>query len=102
MDEESPKGWLPQHHVLYVADIHGMPSFIARMFAIPSMQKRPYPMLLDRDGAATARFPSEEGKATLLFLEDRVHPVRSLRAPRTRPGQGTLPRLVELEGLKAD
>ena len=68
--EESPKGWLPQHHVLYVADIHGMPALIARMFAIPSMRKRPYPMLLDRDGEATARFPSEEGKATLLFLED--------------------------------
>ena len=67
---ESPKGFLETQHALYVADIHGMPAFVARMFAIPSMRKRPYPMLLDRDGEVTARFPSQEGKATLLFLED--------------------------------
>ncbi len=68
--EETPKGLLPRHHALYVADIHKMPGLVARMFAIPSMRKRPYPMLLDRDGDITARFPSEEGKATLLFLDD--------------------------------
>jgi len=66
----TPKGFLDEKHALYVADIHGMPSFVARMFAIPSMRKRPYSMLLDREGEVTARFPSEEGKATLLFLDD--------------------------------
>ena len=67
---DTPKGFLGEKHALYVADIHGMPSFVARMFAIPSMRKRPYSMLLDRTGEVTARFPSEEGKATLLFLDD--------------------------------
>lgn len=67
---ETPKGFLAGKHALYVADIHGMPSFVARMFAIPSMRKRPYSMLLDREGEVTTRFPSEESKATLLFLND--------------------------------
>jgi hypothetical protein len=39
--------------------------------AIPRMRGRPYPTLLDRDGAVTAAFPSEPGKATLLRLEQR-------------------------------
>lgn len=52
-----------------VAEISGMPSLIARWFAIPKLQKRPYRMLLDRDGVATAHLPAEAGKVTLLRLE---------------------------------
>ena len=52
-----------------VSDISGMPRVIAKLFAVPSMRKRPYRMLLDRDGKATADFPSEKGKVTLIRLE---------------------------------
>ena len=55
---------------MYVADISGMPGLVARMFAVPSMRKRPYPMLLDRDGEITARLPDVEGSATLIFCDD--------------------------------
>jgi hypothetical protein len=54
---------------VYVADISGMPKLVARLFALPSMRKRPYPMLLDRDGSTTASLPDVEGSATLIFLE---------------------------------
>lgn len=54
---------------VYVSDISGMPGVIAKLFALPSMRKRPYRMLLDRDGKTTKDFPSEEGKVTLLRLE---------------------------------
>ena len=54
---------------VYVADISSMPRLIARIFAIPAMRTRPYSMLLDRDGEATARLPDVEGQATLIFLE---------------------------------
>ena len=37
--------------------------------AVPRMRKRPYPMLLDRDGEATRLFPSEAGAATILTLD---------------------------------
>ena len=46
-----------------------MPGLIARMFAIPAMRDRPYSMLLDRDGKTTARLPSAQAQATLVFLD---------------------------------
>jgi hypothetical protein len=57
--------------LVYVADIHRMPGFVARMFALPSMRKRPYPMLLDREGQVTAPLPSEEGRVVLIRLASR-------------------------------
>jgi len=60
--------FLEQHHAVYLADISGMPRLIARMFAIPKMRKRPYPMLLDRDGSLSERFPGVERKATVVSL----------------------------------
>jgi hypothetical protein len=58
---------LSERHALYVADISGMPRLVARLFAIPSMRRRAYPMLLDRDGSMTSRLPSVDGQATLIF-----------------------------------
>lgn len=58
-------------HAVFVADISAMPSIITRIFALPSLRKRPYRMVLDRDGAATERFPAQEGRVTLLHLEER-------------------------------
>ncbi len=55
--------------VAYVADISGMPGLVARLMAIPRMRKRPYPVLLDRDGVATRDVPRAEGKATLVRLD---------------------------------
>lgn len=54
---------------VYVADISGMPSMIASMFAIPKMRDRSYLVLLDRDGSATRDFPYVEGRPTLLVVE---------------------------------
>ena len=54
---------------VYVADIDGMPSMIASMFAIPKMRDRSYRILLDRDGAATRDVPYAEGRPTVLFVE---------------------------------
>ena len=52
-----------------MSDISGMPGMIRRFVALPAMRKRPYRMVLDRDGQATAEFPAEEGKVTLLRLD---------------------------------
>jgi hypothetical protein len=67
---DAPAERLTSRHAVYVAEISRMPKMIAKMFALPSMRKRPYPMLLDRDGTTTARLPSAEGRATLIFLRD--------------------------------
>ena len=82
LDEEDPN-YLEQHHALYVADISAMPTLIARLVAIPKMQKeRPYPTLLDRDGTTTAPFPAEQGRVTVMALDKlRVTAIDYLGSP---------------------
>ena len=58
-----------QDHLVYVADISGMPSLIARFVAIPQMKDLPFSMGLDRDGDVTKMLPGEEDKATLIRLD---------------------------------
>jgi hypothetical protein len=55
---------------VWVANISRMPGIITKLFALPSLRKRPYRMLLDRDGKATADLPRASGRVTLLYLED--------------------------------
>ena len=90
---DSEPGFLEARHAVYVADISGMPSLVARLFALPSMRKRPYPMLLDRDGEATRDLPDLEGKATLLRLDDlRITGVEHLdSAAEVREALGAAP-----------
>ena len=66
---DAGEGFLGSRAAVYIADISGMPRLIARIFAIPRMRERPYAVLLDRDGTATARLPDVEGSATLIFVE---------------------------------
>jgi hypothetical protein len=67
--EDVPQEELDGRGAVYVSDISGMPGFVAKMFAVPSMRKRPYALALDRDGEVTARIPDVEEKATLVFLQ---------------------------------
>jgi hypothetical protein len=69
---DAPEGFLAERRAIYISDISGMPAIISRMFAIPGMRDRAYPMWLDRDGETTARLPDERGKATLIFCDDQV------------------------------
>lgn len=60
---------LNARQVVYVANIEGMPRLVAKLFALPSMRKRGYAMLLDRDGKTTARLPDVAGTVTVLHLD---------------------------------
>jgi hypothetical protein len=79
--------FLQDRHAVYVADISGMPRLISRMFAIPKMRKRPYRMLLDRDGSVTKNFPDVKGKATVMHVAaleiTRIDHLSSADAVRT-------------------
>ena len=72
---------LARAHATYVADISAMPSLVTTLFAMPGLRKRPYQMLLDRDGTVTKDLPSEAGAVTVLTLDHlvvrRVEYVRS-------------------------
>jgi hypothetical protein len=55
---------------VYVSDVSGMPSMVRSMFALPSIRKRPYRVILDEKGAATASMPYQQGAVTMLTVED--------------------------------
>ena len=67
--KNKPTGYLPERRVVYVADISRMPDLVARLFALPKMRKRVYPMLLDREGRATKRLPDQKNHGTLIKLD---------------------------------
>lgn len=57
-------------NLVYVADISGMPSLIAKYVAVPKMQDYPFTLALDREGEITAVFPVVKGQATIIKLND--------------------------------
>ena len=70
-----PKGYLARHKAAFVADISLMPKFITDTFALPKMRKYSHTVLLIQEEEQGLRFPSEEGKITVMkfrgnFLTD--------------------------------
>lgn len=79
---EPPAAFLDRHAALCVADVHRMPGLVRRIIAKPRMRKRPYPLLLDEEGDATASWPSQPGHATLIRLDGlRVVEILHTRSP---------------------
>jgi len=66
---ETPQATLDARGIVYVADIGGMPALVSRLIALPRMRKRPYRVVLDRDGAVTRELPAAAGKATVVRLD---------------------------------
>ncbi|GIU44045.1 periplasmic protein [Shewanella sairae] len=56
--------------LIYVADISGMPSLIARFVALPQFKKFPYRVALDSEGEQTLPLPAQKDQATLIELEN--------------------------------
>jgi hypothetical protein len=85
--EKDGAALLEHHHAVYVADVSRMPGPIRALIAMPRMRRRPYPVLIDEAGTATASLPSAEGKASVIFLDalritriEQVDSVEALRA----------------------
>lgn len=70
--DKKDKGYLENNKILYIADIHGMPSLISKMFALPKMRKLSYSILLIQDDKAGKIFPLEENKLTVIKLKANV------------------------------
>ena len=89
---EVPQSILDQRHAVYIADTSGMPSLIARFTALPKMKKRPYRVLLDRDGKATRDWPFTAGTVTLIALDGlRIKRVEELTSVEGVRGELGLP-----------
>jgi len=63
------KGFLEANKAYYVADISGMPSLIAKFFALPKMKKYPFSILLV-DENQTKEFDKKEGNITVYTVTD--------------------------------
>lgn len=68
LDAQDPS-WLKTHHTVYAADIHKMPGFVAKMFALPSLREKKYSIALGREEADLAMFPRQKGCVTLLPVQ---------------------------------
>jgi hypothetical protein len=62
--------WLTQTHSVYLADIHKMPSFIAKMFALPKLREKPYTIILGREESDLAMFPRQKGCVAVTAVND--------------------------------
>lgn len=87
------KALLDAAGAVYVADVSRMPAFVRRMFALPRLRERPYPVLLDTEGTKTARLPGQAGKITFLVLDQlRIVEIRYLgTAEEVRSALGAAP-----------
>ncbi|MGE6451282.1 hypothetical protein [Shewanella baltica] len=57
--------------LVYVADISGMPSLIAKFVAVPQMQDLPFAIGLDREGEISRLLPDTKDMATMILLNQR-------------------------------
>jgi hypothetical protein len=88
----APADTLTKAGAVYVANVVRMPGFVTRLFALPRMRRRPYPVLLDRDGRATGSLIARDGEAIAVRLENgtvtSIEPLTSVTAVRSALGLG--------------
>lgn len=61
--------FLTKNNAAYVADISGMPSLIAKFFALPKMKKYPFSVLLV-DEEQTKKFSKQDDKITIYKVNE--------------------------------
>lgn len=62
--------WLKQTNGVYLADIHGMPGLVSRMFALPKLREKTYPITIGRNEQDLAMFPHKKDCVTLISVQD--------------------------------
>lgn len=61
--------WLKESKRAYLADIHKMPGLVTRMFALPKLREKAYPIALGREETDLAMFPRKKECVTLLPID---------------------------------
>jgi len=60
--------YLSKRNITFIADISGMPSLIAKMFAIPDLKESKYSVLLIREKEKAKRFRNEDQKNAVMVI----------------------------------
>lgn len=63
---------LAEMNIVFLADISGMPSLIGKLFALPAMRDRAYPIVLDREGTLIEKFIVKDEQVTVMYLDSLV------------------------------
>jgi hypothetical protein len=68
--EGKEKNFLTDNNIVYISDISKMPSFITKWFALPKMKKFDFKVALIYDEEAGDELNAEEGKVSVISLQD--------------------------------
>ena len=68
--ESHDKGWLTDKKQVFLADIHKMPSLVTRLFAMPQLREKPYPIMLGREASELQMFPRRKNCVTVIQVKD--------------------------------
>ncbi|MDD3442068.1 hypothetical protein [Sulfurimonas denitrificans] len=74
--------YLLSYNAVFIADVHKMPKIIAKIVALPRLQKYKHPIYLYYGDKLEAIIPTREAKATLLYIEDEK--VKEIRFVSTK------------------
>ena len=64
-----PPTILKDRNAIYIADISDMPGIVSIIFAVPKMQREPYPVALIREAKEGASLPRKPGAVTVLTID---------------------------------
>lgn len=71
--------YLTSRNITFIADISGMPTIIANMFAIPDMKESKYPILLIKEKENAKRFRNEKQKNAVMIISLENKIVKSVK-----------------------
>ena len=69
--ESKEDDFLEKNHIIYMADMSSMPSFLVSMFAIPKMKKFKFKVALIYEESVADTVPREDDKVTLIRLNEQ-------------------------------
>lgn len=68
----SGQEYMDRYKIVYIADIHKMPSIITRLFALPRLRDLPYKIFLIYEESIALPIPRKENMATVFRIENKI------------------------------
>ena len=66
---EKPADYLAKEHVVFIADVSGMPSVILKYMALPDLQKHKYPIYLITDEKKAEKFKPQGHEDQIMVID---------------------------------
>ena len=64
-----PNDYLDKEHIVFIADVSGMPSMILKYAALPDLQKHKYSIFLIRDEKISKKFRNDKYKDYIMVID---------------------------------